>query len=104
MLTSAGICVWAQFIFCYPDQTEDDRRQTVELMKRLNGVSPPGLVRHFWYRFMVHHGVEELFRERYEVRAETPANWSSPLYHPERVERIHEFYRGRLPENAELYI
>jgi radical SAM superfamily enzyme YgiQ (UPF0313 family) len=103
-LARRGIVVWTQFIFCYPDQTEDDRRQTLDLMHRINGACPAGRVRHFWYRFMVHHGVEDLFSERYRVRAVSPSDWSNPLYDPQRVMALHESYRQQVPANAEIFV
>jgi len=63
-----------------PDQTENDRRQTRDLMHRIDGACPPGRARHFRYRFMVHHGVEDLFSERYRVHTASPSDWSNPLY------------------------
>lgn len=103
-LAHSGIVVWTQFIFCYPDQTDEDRGQTLDLMHRINGACPPGRVRHFWYRFMVHHGVEDLFRERYGVRAASPSDWTNPLYDPQRVMELHQSYREQVPRNAQIFV
>jgi hypothetical protein len=61
-------------------------------------------VRHFWYRFMVHHGAEQVFERRYGVRAETPMRWSNALYTPERVEALAATWRGRAPGNCLFFL
>lgn len=104
-LTRHGIQVWAQFIFAYPDQTDDDRERTVALMRRFNEVAPKAaLVRHFWYRFMVHHGTEDLFTQRYGVRTETPMRWTNDLYTPEGVEDLGRTWQARIPGNCRMFL
>lgn len=103
-LTRHGIVTWTQFIFGYPDQDEGDRAETLALMERLNEVCGAPLVRHFWFRFMVHHGTEDLFARRYGVRATSPSRWENERYTPETLEGLAEAWRPRLPANASLYM
>jgi len=103
-LTRHGIITWTQFIFCYPDQTDEDRGETLELMRRINAACDDRLVRHFWYRFMVHHGLEEQFEQLYGVQTESPSIWRNDLYDPETVNTLHLTTRAAAPANTEFYV
>jgi len=73
-LSDHKITTWAQYIFCYPDQTEEDRQETLALMSRINSSCSSAFIKHFWYRFVVHHGSEELFQKKYGVISHSPLN------------------------------
>ncbi|MCP4594301.1 MAG: B12-binding domain-containing radical SAM protein [bacterium] len=104
LLTEHGITTWTQFIFCYPDQTDEDRDQTVALMHRINAECRETHVRHYWYQFVVHHGTEELFAKRYGVRKTTPKTWENDLYTPEIIAKTFEAYARRMPANGRIYL
>lgn len=103
-LTSHKITTWGQFIFCYPDQTEDDRQETLRLMNRINDSCGTDHVKHYWYRFIVHHGTEAFFKERYGVISSSPLNWENSMYTPEKIEKIYETYAGIVPVNAKILL
>jgi radical SAM superfamily enzyme YgiQ (UPF0313 family) len=90
----------AQYIFCYPDETKEDREQTVELIHRINHECDATLVRHQWYKFVVHTGKEDFFRQRYGVVTESPSNWRNDLYDSEKIERLASEYKQKLPDNV----
>jgi len=103
-MTSCGTVVWAQFIFCYPGETSQQREETLELMHQLVDENPQGKVLVYWFRFVVHHGTEAFFKERYNVSAHSIRDWSSPAYPPGRVEELAAGYKKRLPKNANIHL
>ena len=103
-LTSNKILTWCQFIFCYPDQTEKDRQETLDLMKRINNECDSAFVQFQWFKFVVHLGLEEFFKERYGVTSFSPQNWENVLYNPEKVKQLEEKYSKLIPGNAEIYM
>jgi radical SAM superfamily enzyme YgiQ (UPF0313 family) len=103
-VTACGTTVWAQFIFCYPSETDADREKTLELMHQIANENPKNKVQFFWFRFIVHHGTEKFFKERYGVVPDTIRDWTSPLYTPGRVEELADKLRPRLPANANIYL
>ena len=103
-LTAHKILTLAQFIFCYPDQTQEDRRQTLLLIQRINRQGDPEFVRHYWYRFVIYIGKEEFFRRNYGVTSASPVNWQNDLYTPEKVEELQRQYTALLPSNAEILL
>lgn len=103
-LSNHKITTWAQYIFCYPDQTDDDRQETLALMARINSSCNPAFIKHFWYRFIVHHGTEELFQKKYGVISSSPLNWKNELFTPEKVEKLAEKYRLLIPINARIFL
>jgi radical SAM superfamily enzyme YgiQ (UPF0313 family) len=104
-MTSCGSTVWAQFILCYPSETDDDRKQTLELMHQISQENPEGLVKIFWYRFVVHHGTEDYFKERFRITApEGIRDWISPCHTKDHVMEIAERMRPKLPDNAVVYL
>lgn len=103
-LTRHKITTWMQFIFCYPDQSEDDRTQTLALMRRCNEEADPQYIRHFWFRFVVHHGMEKYFAHEHGVRLTTLKTWENRAYATGDVERLAAHYEREVPENAQIYI
>ncbi len=103
-LTANKIMTWAQFIFCYPDQTENDRQQTLAFMHRLNAEADPNYIRFQWFRFVVHLGLEESFNRKYGVIATSPKNWQNHCYAPQSVEQLGHKYRELIPQNGRLYM
>lgn len=103
-LTDHNILTHAQFIFCYPDQSENDRRETTDLMKRLNDTCDTRYIKHIWYRFVVHHGTEDFFNKKYGVTASSPQNWENHLYTPQKVEQLYREYSQKIPDNARILI
>ena len=101
-LTVHKISTVAQFIFCYPDQTEIDRQETVKLINRMNDSCDADYIKHLWYKFVVHNGVEKLFKEKYGVIASSPQDWKNPLYSTGKIEKIAEKYCQYIPANAEI--
>jgi radical SAM superfamily enzyme YgiQ (UPF0313 family) len=103
-LTSTGTNVWVQFILCYPSETDDDRKKTIELMHELHRINP-SKVKMFWFRFIVHHGTEFIFKKRYGVT--TPngiRDWVSPNYNPGKIQQIAAQLKCKLPPSAELFL
>jgi radical SAM superfamily enzyme YgiQ (UPF0313 family) len=103
-LTSNKILTWAQFIFCYPEQTESDRQKTLDFMKRINDECDPAFVRFQWFRFVVHLGLEDSFNKRYGVISTSPKNWHNAVYDPRKVEQLGQRYAAPIPENAKLHM
>ncbi len=103
-LTSHKILTWAQFIFCYPDQTEKDRQETLDLMKRINDECDPNYVKIFWYKFVVHLGLEKFFKEHYGVIASSPQNWENDLYNSSKMKQLEEKYSKLIPQNAKIHM
>lgn len=103
-LTSNKIMTWAQFIFCYPDQTDEDRQETLDLMKMINDECDPRFVKHFWYKFVVHHGTEKFFKGKYGVKSLSPQTWENALYNPEKIKKIEEKYSKLIPKNAKIFL
>jgi len=102
--TGNKIKTWAQFIFCYPDQTEDDRKQTLDLMLRLNRECDRKYIKILWFKFVVHHGVEKFFSDRYGVEVSSPANWKNDLYTSDKIKKIKGKYAKIVPSNARIYL
>ncbi len=100
--TANKIKTWVQFIFCYPDQTEEDRQETLNLMNRINESCDADYIRHFWYRFVVHHGTEDFFRKRYGVHALSPQQWENSLYPGGSLEGIIKKYLDIIPANSKI--
>lgn len=103
-LTANKILTWAQFIFCYPDQTEKDRKETLDLMNRINDECDASYVKHFWYKFVVHHGRESFFRKEYGVIAHSPQNWKNVFYNPKKIKKLEKKYSKLIPENGKIYL
>ena len=103
-LTSHRVEAIAQFIFCYPDQTEDDRQETLSLMQRLNRECDSNYVQHRWLQFVVHHGTEEFFKSIYGVETTTPNTWENRLYDPRSISRIGRRYESIVPDNCRLFV
>jgi hypothetical protein len=103
-LTSHRIEAIAQFIFCYPDQTEGDRQETLSLMQRLNKECDSNYVQHRWLQFVVHHGTEEFFERNYGVTTTSPNTWENALYNPREISRIGRRYERTIPENCRLAV
>jgi len=101
---TCGATVWAQFVFCYPSETDKDRERTLELMNQMAAENPPSRLKIYWFRFIVHHGTEAFFKERYGVVPSTIRDWSSPNYTPEKVLQIADRLRPRLPKNANIHL
>lgn len=98
------IVAWAQFIFCYPDQTDEDRRQTLDLMHRIRRECDPRYVKMYWFKFVVHHGTEDLFRNRHGVVAESPANWRNKIYDSNLIKRLKSKYSKLTPKNCKMML
>jgi len=103
-LSDHKITTWAQYIFCYPDQTEEDRQETLALMAGINRSCKSAFIKHFWYRFVVHHGTEKLFQKKYGVIYSSPLNWKNGLYTTEKIEKLAEKYRLLIPINARIFL
>lgn len=102
-LGAVGITTWAQFIFCWPDQTDVDRAASVELMQRMNAAAP-GKVRNFWYQFVVHRGTESWFAENHGVEATTVGRWRNAMYDRATVLRLWDEWKPRAPRNVAWFI
>ena len=103
-LTGHRIEAIAQFIFCYPDQTEGDRQETLSLMQRLNEECDSNYVQHRWLQFVVHRGAEELFERNYGVTTTSPNTWENTLYNPREISRIGRRYERTIPQNCRLAV
>jgi radical SAM superfamily enzyme YgiQ (UPF0313 family) len=103
-LSKNQITTWAQFIFCYPDQTDEDRQQTLELMRQMNEAGDPSYIKHFWFQFVVHHGTEELFRKLYNVNKITPKTWTNELYDRQIIRNIYQQYKEIVPQNCTIEV
>jgi len=103
-LTKYKIVTWVQFIFCFPDQTEEDRKKTLNLMNRINQECNTKYIKHFWYKFVVHHGTEDFFVKQYGVHSISPQNWENRLYNSKKVKRLKEKYSKLIPQNAKIYL
>jgi len=104
MTTRYKIKIWAQFIFCYPDQTENDRFQTLELMHKINKFNPQ-LVKICWFRFLVHYGTENLFKNKYNLIFKgARINWENEFYNPKKVTEIYSRYKKLVPANCKIYM
>lgn len=103
-LTDHRILTLNQFIFCYPDQKENDRRQTVKLMHKINELCDANYVKHFWYKFVVHQGTEDFFLKKYGVVTLSPQNWKNSLYNPKKIIKIKEKYDRKIPGNAKILL
>lgn len=96
------ILTWAQFIFCYPNQTENDRGETLALMKRINNSCNQVYIRHIWNKFVVHDSLEELFKDKYNVTTISPSNWQNSIYTPDKIEKLAKKYSSLIPLNAKI--
>jgi radical SAM superfamily enzyme YgiQ (UPF0313 family) len=103
-LTTHKILAVVQLIFCYPDQTENDRQETLQLMNRINNACDTNFVKYNWFKFVVHYGTEELFKKKYGVITTSPRNWENSLYSNKKIEEIKEKYSGLIPQNATIYL
>ncbi len=103
-LTDNNINVMAQYIFCYPDQTEQDRSLTRKLINDINHNANPSYVNHFLYKFVVHHGTEKYFADKHGVNSTSPQNWTNILYNPEAIRDLAEKYQQELPENCKILL
>jgi magnesium-protoporphyrin IX monomethyl ester (oxidative) cyclase len=103
-VTACGATVWAQFIFCYPSETDTDREETLELMHQLAAENPTNKLKIYWFRFIVHHGTEQFFKERYGVVPHTIRDWTSPNYTPGKVVELAAKLKARLPKNANIHL
>jgi radical SAM superfamily enzyme YgiQ (UPF0313 family) len=103
-MTACGTLVWAQFIFCYPTETDADREATLKLMHQISRENPKGRVKFFWFRFVVHHGTEKFFEEKHGVTTQTIRDWNSPSYTPAKVAALAKKLQSRLPPNAKIYL
>jgi radical SAM superfamily enzyme YgiQ (UPF0313 family) len=103
-MTAAGTTVWAQFIFCYPDETNQDREETLALMHAIANENPKGKVKIYWFRFVVHHGTEDFFKEKYGVVCTTIRDWHNKDYNPKRIAHIAKRLKPRLPAGANIYL
>lgn len=103
-LTSHRIKAYAQFIFCYPDQTERDRQKTLQLMRRINKECDSSYVQHWWFQFVVHHGREEFFSRNYGVETTAPNAWENRWYNPKEISRIGREYERIIPDNCKLFV
>ena len=103
-LTAHRITTWTQFIFCYPDQTEEDRQQTLDLMNQINHNCNPNYIKHFWYQFVVHHGSEQFFKTHYGVKSISPNTWFNNSYNPEVIKKLGQKYQKLIPSNCQLFV
>ena len=103
-MTSCGTKVWVQFIFCYPSETNEDREETLHLMEEIVKENPLEKIEIYWYRFVVHHGTEQLFQDQYGVVTRTIMDWENKIYSPRIVEEIAEGIQTRLPPKARLFL
>ncbi|MDR0724173.1 MAG: radical SAM protein [Endomicrobium sp.] len=104
-LNKYKIHVWNQLIFCYPDQTDEDRQSSIDLITELNTVCDPKYLKHTWFKFVVSNGKEEYFYKNYNVKRTTSLqNWENHLYSPSKIETLCRKYEELLPENAEIWI
>jgi radical SAM superfamily enzyme YgiQ (UPF0313 family) len=103
-MTACGTKIWVQFIFCYPSETDEDREETLNLMEEIANENPAGKIGTYWYRFVVHHGTEQLFKDQYGVVTRTIMDWSNKIYSPKKVEEIANAIRPRLPVTAKLFL
>lgn len=101
-LTDNKIMAIVQFIFCYPDQTEKDREETLALVNQVNETCDMNYVKHVFNTFVVHHGTEEFFRKQFGVICRTPSDWHNSLYNPGKIKKLREAYAQLLPENAKI--
>jgi len=104
LLSEYGITTWCQFIFSYPDQTDEDRDKTLSLMHQLNSAADQNLIKHFWFKFVVHHGTEEFFHSQYGVDATSPRTWTNQLYAPQRIATLKSQYETHIPSNAMIVL
>jgi len=103
-MTAAGTTVWAQFIFCYPAETNKDREETLALMHAIANENPKGKVQIYWFRFVVHHGTEDFFKDKYGVVCDTIRDWHNKNYNPKRIAHIAKKLTPRLPDCARIYL
>ena len=103
-MTSHKILAVVQFIFCYPDQEDKDRKQTLDLIHRINDESDVQYVRHVFNKFVVHHGKEDFFMKNYGVFSYSPQNWENPLYNPNKIETIRNEFIDLLPPNCKIFL
>lgn len=103
-LAQNKIVTWVQFIFCYPDQTEKDREETLDLMNRINNECGSRHVKHFWYKFVVHHGKENFFKEQYGVITHSPQNWENIFYNHIEIKKLGKKCSRLIPPNAKIYL
>jgi radical SAM superfamily enzyme YgiQ (UPF0313 family) len=99
-----GSDVWLQYIFCYPGETERDREETVKLMHQVYTNKHKGRIRQLWYRFIVHHGTEEHFKQTYDIEIPTVRDWYTKEYNPKKVKKLAKIWEKRLPKNANIFL
>ncbi|MFQ5964308.1 MAG: B12-binding domain-containing radical SAM protein [Candidatus Scalinduaceae bacterium] len=102
-LTKYKILTLAQYIICYPDETEEDRMETFALMNRINSECDSEYVKHWWFQFVVHHGGEKLFKEKYGVVKDSPKTWRNSTYTPDIINKTIERFTKIVPENATVH-
>ena len=73
-------------------------------MEEIAKENPAGTIGTYWYRFVVHHGTEQLFKDQYGVVTRTIMDWSNKIYSPQKVEEIANAIRPRLPVTAKLFL
>jgi radical SAM superfamily enzyme YgiQ (UPF0313 family) len=103
-LTAHRIRVMTQFIFCYPDQTDEDRQQTLDLIAAFNREGDPAFLEHNWYRFVVYIGKEKYFAEKHGVSSSSPLHWQNQLYTPEKVEALAKEWSQKMPTNGKIWV
>lgn len=99
-LSKNQIMTWVQFIFCYPDQTVDGRKNTIDLILKMNKIGNPKYIKHFWYQFVVHHGTEDIFKRKYNVQKITPKTWSNEIYDVLKIYKLYTEYKNIVPANC----
>jgi radical SAM superfamily enzyme YgiQ (UPF0313 family) len=103
-IAEAGTDVWVQYIFCYPGETDKDREETVKLMHRMYSEKYKGRIRQLWYRFIVHHGTEQHFREKYDIKIPTIRDWHTKAYNPKIVQNLANVWKKKLPKKTDIFL
>jgi radical SAM superfamily enzyme YgiQ (UPF0313 family) len=93
-----------QFIFCYPDQTEKDRRDTLDLIDKINNECDTDYIKHVFNKFVVHIGTEKYFKKEYGVTTISPQHWENSFYTPNRIKSRAEKFKKVLPKNSIVYL
>ena len=101
-LTSHKIHTAVQFIFCYPDQSDDDRKETIDLIHEINEQCDNQYVKHVLNKFVVHHGTEDFFKNNYGVISHSPQNWKNSNYNPEKIKKIRDEIINLIPPNCNI--
>lgn len=98
------IKVWNQLIFCYPDQTDDDRQLTINLMNRINEECNPEYVTHYWFKFIVLNDRSDFMKNQYGVTRKSLQDWQNDSYTPEIINSLARRYEKIIPKNAEIWL